>query len=77
MTAFPPLATKPTALEKLNKYSLKSQAVMLGRALAKRTAMDVANAKKPAAIVDAAKWLVRSRLGRSALLPSRAASGLP
>ena len=55
MTTSPPHATEPTALEKLKKYSLKSRAVILGRALAKRTAMDVANAKKPAPIVDAAK----------------------
>lgn len=55
MTTSDPKAKAPTSLENLKKYSLKSQAVILGRALAKRTAMDVANAKKPAPIVDAAK----------------------
>ena len=55
MTTSDPKAKAPTSLENLKKYSLRSQAVILGRALAKRTAKDVANAKRPAAIVDAAK----------------------
>lgn len=47
MTTSDPKAKVPTSLENPKKYSLKSQAVILGRALAKRTAMDVADAKRP------------------------------
>lgn len=54
MTTSPPLAIKPTALENLKKYSLKSQAVILGRARAIQQARAAANAKKPAPIIDAA-----------------------